>query len=378
MSPCAARCNASRLELLTTATLERPCPPSWRDLGRELGWSERVLENLAETLTLTEQLSLFVTASVIAHWTVDGSRLVWVPGGPEATTEDHFHANQVLNYLVEHRCGSHTRCNVARFTEEITGVEAVAPSSACSSWVLLDTFDPLRLAVMPSSSKLTVWHDPPKEQPPQLEAPAAVHVAATEKPSKKRASKPAKEPKPPKPPKELPRIWMPPAGWYEVWADGSGTLKETPGGSGVVIYRDGEALVEGSWSLKLASNNHAEIVAIGLGLALVYELTQSFDVPFVLYSDSRFALDATNPGIDWDLWHLPLGKPAAKAKQLRSQFTAARFEKVPGHEGLVGNERADFLASIARLNVAERERRAGLIEKWAAKLEAAQQKEKAA
>lgn len=126
------------------------------------------------------------------------------------------------------------------------------------------------------------------------------------------------------------------------YTDGSGTIATKPSGCGVVIYDGDQVILEASRHLGLGSNNHAEVSAVRVALWL----TRDMGRPLHVVADSDYAIKALTK--EWDPWPT---QPNAKLITLTREAMAGRvvtFEHVPGHEGIVGNERADALASIGR------------------------------
>lgn len=140
------------------------------------------------------------------------------------------------------------------------------------------------------------------------------------------------------------------------YTDGSGTVATLPCGAGVVVY-DGDPaaalwnpegpqpVVEASYHLGLGTNNHAELCAIGIALALTNEppLRGRY---LILRSDSAYAL------------HMVRGRGPLDPERLNARVInriryalhgrQIRFEHVQGHSKIPGNDRADHLASIGR------------------------------
>lgn len=140
----------------------------------------------------------------------------------------------------------------------------------------------------------------------------------------------------------------------EVYADGSGTVKDAPGGYGFVVCVEGVKVAEGSGYIAKATNNVAEITAAISGL----EYVATHDLPgvetgnkgcgaveVVLVSDSQLTLRYATGEYQCKKPHLlPL------YLKLRKQFNAlgATTRWVKGHAGDEHNERCDKLASAAR------------------------------
>lgn len=130
------------------------------------------------------------------------------------------------------------------------------------------------------------------------------------------------------------------------YTDGSGTLGQRPSGAGVVLYEGDTIVCEASRHLGLGTNNHAELSAIRIALYMT-----SFD-PFagrdlLIRSDSEYAIwmSTGRRPLDPDRPNARLIHIIRRALVGRS----VRFEHVPGHAGIPGNERADELAGLARL-----------------------------
>lgn len=140
----------------------------------------------------------------------------------------------------------------------------------------------------------------------------------------------------------------------EAWTDGSGTTGDRPGGAGVVIVRDGAIIAELSEGIASATNNTAEVWAIGRAIQWVEE-TWGADAPLVVCSDSEWAIAAVQPTCTW---RLDAKKRSARlALRVRVRLARMRrvsFRHVKGHSGLRFNERADELAGAARKRVVAR------------------------
>lgn len=130
------------------------------------------------------------------------------------------------------------------------------------------------------------------------------------------------------------------------YTDGSGTRAHLPSGAGVVIY-DGDApILEASRHLGLGTNNHAELSAVRVALAIT-DAPEHRARPLIVRSDSEYTIGALT-----SRWEPREGAANARLiaiirKALRTR--AVTFEHVKGHAGIEGNERADKLAGLARL-----------------------------
>ncbi|WP_437327828.1 ribonuclease HI [Sorangium sp. So ce381] len=129
-----------------------------------------------------------------------------------------------------------------------------------------------------------------------------------------------------------------PEGAVIVYADGACSGNPGPAGLGVVII-DGGRRIERSEFLGTATNNIAELTAILRSLEEVEEPGR----PIVIHTDSQYSIGVLQKG-----W-----KAKANAEliaSLREALAArprARLVYVPGHAGVLLNERADALAREA-------------------------------
>lgn len=127
-----------------------------------------------------------------------------------------------------------------------------------------------------------------------------------------------------------------------IYTDGSGTFRrDQPAAAGVVIYRGEEVVTEAGVFVGNGTSNHAELSAIRVALELVCDL----DRELVVRADSQYAIGVlTRPDYQ-------LRANVELIERLRAELSwrrLVRFEHVPGHSGIPGNERADQLAGAAR------------------------------
>lgn len=140
------------------------------------------------------------------------------------------------------------------------------------------------------------------------------------------------------------------------YTDGSGTRAHLPCGAGVVIFDGDVVILVASRFLGNGTNNRAELAAIGIAVATT-EDPSLVGRELLVRSDSEYALGALTRAHDTDP-----DRPNAKLiNHIRAMLRGrrVRFEHVPGHAGIAGNERADELAGLARRRgIAARERAA--------------------
>lgn len=120
-----------------------------------------------------------------------------------------------------------------------------------------------------------------------------------------------------------------------VYADGACSGNPGPSGIGVVI-QDGSVRKELSGYLGQGTNNIAELTAL-LEAANVIETP---DRPVRMHTDSRYAIGVLTQG-----WKAKANQDlVARTKQALSRLKDLQLIHVPGHAGVVLNERADALA----------------------------------
>lgn len=125
----------------------------------------------------------------------------------------------------------------------------------------------------------------------------------------------------------------------KLWTDGSCYPNPGPAGVGV-LYEDPPYKLELSEFLGDATNNVAELVAVQRALHLVVDERAPVDV----YCDSEYVIGSVALG-----WSASKNRPLIlEVREVWARLRNARFVKVPGHTGVPGNERADYLAGLAR------------------------------
>jgi ribonuclease HI len=120
------------------------------------------------------------------------------------------------------------------------------------------------------------------------------------------------------------------------YADGACTGNPGPAGLGVVLL-DGKKRVEISESLGHGTNNIAELVAIERALDASDPERQ-----LVVYTDSKYSIGVLSLG-----WKAKANQELIARIKQRLTGRKVRFVLVPGHSGVLLNERADQLAREA-------------------------------
>ena len=121
------------------------------------------------------------------------------------------------------------------------------------------------------------------------------------------------------------------------YADGACSGNPGPSGLGVVVI-DGPTRVELSEYLGQGTNNIAELTAVLRALAEVAR-----DRPMTIYTDSQYTIGVVQKG-----WKAKANQDlVAELRAALSGRSATRLSYVPGHSGVLLNERADALAREA-------------------------------
>ena len=143
-----------------------------------------------------------------------------------------------------------------------------------------------------------------------------------------------------------------PGGRYVCYTDGSAELNESAG-IGVVFGPSLEISRRLMLPPELLTNQVAELEAIACAMTTAIERGMP---ALTIRTDSMYAVNGVTTWIHgWIAreWKTASGKPVKNREQWEriaalTQQIDVRFEHVPGHRGVVGNERADVLASRGR------------------------------
>lgn len=126
-----------------------------------------------------------------------------------------------------------------------------------------------------------------------------------------------------------------------VWTDGASSGNPGPSGIGAFFKFNGREK-ELSRYIGMATNNIAELEAIRASLL---EL-KTFDLPVRIFTDSKYAYGVLSLG-----WRARKNVELIESiKEIMEKFKDLKFIKVKGHDGLLENEKADDLATIAVKN----------------------------
>lgn len=132
------------------------------------------------------------------------------------------------------------------------------------------------------------------------------------------------------------------------FTDGAAKGNPGPGGYGAVVYADGQIIELGAGKER-STNNEMELRAVVEVLKVLPEAIETIAV----YTDSKYVVEgATGWVFGWmkNGWQTKAGS-AVLHKELWQELLAllqkikVEWHKVPGHVGIIGNERADTIAS---------------------------------
>lgn len=133
-----------------------------------------------------------------------------------------------------------------------------------------------------------------------------------------------------------------------IFTDGAAKGNPGPGGYGAVVVL-GDTVYELGAAKERTTNNEMELTAVAEALKLVPDGTK--DV--AIYTDSKYVVEGAKGWIfGWmkNGWKTKTGsdvlnKAVWQALQAELNRVTVVWHKVPGHVGIIGNERADTIAS---------------------------------
>jgi ribonuclease HI len=126
-------------------------------------------------------------------------------------------------------------------------------------------------------------------------------------------------------------------GW-SAYVDGACSGNPGPAGCGVVIVAPGGKLHEGFEYLGEATNNVAEL----MGIVRALEWIPSSAPTVVVHTDSQYSIGVLQKG-----WKAKANQELVRIAKEKVTGRRAKLVYVPGHRGVVLNERADELARQA-------------------------------
>ena len=131
-----------------------------------------------------------------------------------------------------------------------------------------------------------------------------------------------------------------PAGTAVAFTDGGCRGNPGPAGSGVALTLPDGRRAEASVSVGVATNNVAELTAVGVALTLLDEAGVSPEAPVAVLTDSQYVQGVLSLG-----WKAKANKALIEdVRAALAKRPGVRLHWVAGHVGTGGNERADALA----------------------------------
>ena len=131
-----------------------------------------------------------------------------------------------------------------------------------------------------------------------------------------------------------------------IYTDGSSIGTPGRGGYGLILEYKGKTK-EFSEGFKLTTNNRMELLSVIIGLE---KITKS-GIPIIVYSDSKYVVDAVNKRwvFDWEKKGFNKKKNIDLWKRFLKIYKKynVQFKWIKGHSGHAQNERCDALAVSA-------------------------------
>lgn len=145
----------------------------------------------------------------------------------------------------------------------------------------------------------------------------------------------------------------------ELWTDGSGTTAATPGGWGFVLRHIHPTTaevtdLEGSGAAESGTNNQMELTAVLMGLRAL----KRPGCKVTVFTDSEYVGNAFRQ--NWiDGWNRKGWRKVKNATLWQELIVEVwkhdvTFDWVPGHSGVILNERCDELAGNARRELVDK------------------------
>jgi ribonuclease HI len=143
-----------------------------------------------------------------------------------------------------------------------------------------------------------------------------------------------------KPPRSTPakHVQDVPSRAWVAYTDGACSGNPGPAGSGVVILSPDGNIHEGLEYIGEATNNVAELT----GILRALEWVPAEASPILIHTDSQYAIGVLQKG-----WKAKANQDLVARTRQVLKARAARLVYVPGHQGVLLNERADELAREA-------------------------------
>lgn len=134
----------------------------------------------------------------------------------------------------------------------------------------------------------------------------------------------------------------------KIFTDGAAKGNPGPGGYGAVLLL-GDTVIEIGAGKQLTTNNEMELKAVVEALKKVPTDSQSVEV----YTDSKYVVEGSTGWIfGWmkNGWKTKTNTDVSHKELWQELITLLKevkvdWHKIPGHSGLIGNERADIIAS---------------------------------